>query len=47
MNQPGDPNIQAAVRTAGLLAALTHIGNVCFHGIATNITGPSPKIDGN
>lgn len=46
MNQHGDPNIEAA-RTAGLLAALTHIDNVGFHGIATNLTGASPKIDRN
>ena len=37
----------AAARTAGLLAALTHIDNVGFHGIATNLTGASPKIDRN
>ena len=47
MNQHGDPNIEAAVRTAGVLAALTHIDNVGFHGIATNLTGASPKIDRN
>ena len=47
MNQHGDPNIEEAVRTAGVLAALTHIDNVGFHGIATNLTGASPKIDRN
>jgi hypothetical protein len=47
MNHHGDPNSQAAVRTAGLLAALTYIDNVGFHGIATNLTGASPKIDRN
>ena len=47
MNQHGDPKIEAAVRTAGVLAALTHIDNVGFHGIATNLTGASPKIDRN
>lgn len=47
MNQHGDPNIQGAVWTAGLITALTHIDNVGFHGIATNLTGTSPKIDRN
>lgn len=47
MNHDADPNIRAAVLTAGLLAALTHIDNVGFHGIATNLTGTSPKIDRN
>ena len=47
MNQTGDPKIEAAVRTTGVLAALTHIDNVGFHGIATNLTGTSPKIDRN
>ncbi|MDQ0677336.1 hypothetical protein QFZ30_000718 [Arthrobacter pascens] len=47
MNQHGDPNTEEAVRTAGVLAALTHIDNVGFHGIATNLTGASPKIDRN
>ncbi|MFW0773018.1 hypothetical protein ACLRGI_07595 [Paenarthrobacter nitroguajacolicus] len=37
----------AAARTAGVLAALTHIDNVGFHGIATNLTGASPTIDRN
>lgn len=46
MNQHGE-NIEAAVRTASVLAALTHIDNVGFHGIATNLTGASPKIDRN
>lgn len=30
---------------AGLLASLTYIDNVGFHGIATTLTGPAPKID--
>lgn len=47
MNEHQDPNAEAAVRTAGLIAALTHIDNVGFHGIATNLTGASPKIDRN
>ena len=38
---------QPAEFVAGLLAALTHIDNVGFHGIATNLTGASPKIDRN
>jgi hypothetical protein len=33
--------------TAGVLAALAFIDNVGFHGIATNLTGPAPKIDRN
>ncbi|WOC63472.1 hypothetical protein RI444_22730 (plasmid) [Paenarthrobacter sp. AT5] len=32
---------------AGLLAALTFIDNVGFHGIATTLTGSEPKIDRN
>lgn len=47
MNQHGDPNMRAAVRAAGVLAALTHIDNMGFHAIATNLTGASPKIDRN
>lgn len=31
--------------TAGLIAALTHIDGVGFHGIATSIGKPSPAID--
>lgn len=46
MDHP-ETNLEATVLTAGLLAALTHIDNVGFHGIATNLTGPSPKIDRN
>jgi len=46
MDHP-ETNHEAAARTAGLLAALTHIDNVGFHGIATNLTGASPKIDRN
>ena len=45
MNQHGDPNVGAVVRTAGLIAALTYIDNVGFHGIATRLTGTSPRID--
>ncbi|MBO1268079.1 hypothetical protein [Arthrobacter cavernae] len=40
-------NPEAAARTAALLAGLTHIDNVGFHGIATNLAGASPKIDRN
>jgi hypothetical protein len=43
----GETNAEAAGRTAGLLAALTCIDNVGFHGIATNLTGATPKIDRN
>ncbi|AOY74154.1 hypothetical protein ARZXY2_4655 (plasmid) [Arthrobacter sp. ZXY-2] len=32
---------------AGVLAALTHIDTVGFHGIATTLTGAEPKIDRN
>lgn len=32
---------------AGVLAALTHIDNVGFHGIASTLTGSDPKIDRN
>lgn len=42
-----EQNPGTAASIAGLLAALTHIDNVGFHGIATNLTGASPKIDGN
>lgn len=42
-----ETNQGAAAQTAGILAALTHIDNVGFHEIATNLTGPSPKIDRN
>ncbi|PVZ60884.1 hypothetical protein [Arthrobacter sp. H-02-3] len=45
MNHHGDPNVEAAVRTAGLIAALTYIDHVGFHGIATSLTGASPRID--
>ncbi|MHA7223992.1 hypothetical protein ACX80S_17000 [Arthrobacter sp. RHLT1-20] len=47
MNQDVNPSAAAAVRTAGLLAALTYIDTVGFHGIATNLAGASPKIDRN
>lgn len=47
MHQHEDPNSAATVRIVGMLAALTHIDNVGFHGIATNLTGASPKIDRN
>lgn len=43
---PGEGN-EPAAGTAGVLAALTHIDGVGFHGIATNLTGPEPKIDPN
>ncbi|WP_017197948.1 hypothetical protein [Arthrobacter sp. M2012083] len=32
---------------SGVLAALTHIDTVGFHGIATTLTGPEPAIDRN
>ncbi|MET4901716.1 hypothetical protein PV760_13675 [Paenarthrobacter sp. CC6] len=32
---------------AGILAAMTHIDTVGFHGIATTLTGAEPKIDRN
>ncbi|GAP60730.1 hypothetical protein AHiyo1_43110 [Arthrobacter sp. Hiyo1] len=35
----------AGTQTAGLIAALTHIDGVDFHGIATSIGKPSPNID--
>lgn len=31
----------------GMLAALTHIDTIGFHGIATTLTGAEPKIDRN
>jgi hypothetical protein len=36
-----------ALPVAGLLAALTHIDTVGFHGIAKTLTGANPKIDRN
>ncbi|MEY9776327.1 hypothetical protein [Arthrobacter sp. MW3 TE3886] len=45
MSHHGDPNVETAVRTAGLIAALTYIDNVGFHGIATSLTGTAPRID--
>ncbi|MFJ5955349.1 hypothetical protein ACIQC5_05250 [Paenarthrobacter sp. NPDC092416] len=44
-----DPSNTGAqpVTPAGLLASLTYIDNVGFHGIATTLTGPDPKIDRN
>ncbi len=42
-----DPHNSHAEGTAGVLAALAFIDNVGFHGIATNLTGPAPKIDRN
>lgn len=47
MTEHQDPNNNAAVRAASLIATLTHIDNVGFHGIATTLTGASPKIDRN
>ena len=47
MSEHGNSSVEAAAGTAGLLAALTHIDNVGFHGIAMNLTGASPKIDRN
>lgn len=47
MSEHGNPSVEAAAVTAGLLAALTYIDNVGFHGIAMNLTGASPKIDRN
>lgn len=38
---------EPAVPVAGVLAALTHIDTVGFHGIATALTGAEPKIDRN
>jgi len=38
---------ESAVTAAGLLAVLTHIDTVGFHGIATALTGAEPKIDRN
>lgn len=43
---PSDTGAQP-VTPAGLLASLTYIDNVGFHGIATTLTGPDPKIDRN
>lgn len=45
MNHHKEPDIDAAVRTAGRIAALTYIDNVGFHSIATSLTGASPRID--
>jgi hypothetical protein len=42
-----EENTTSAARVTGVLAALTHIDGVGFHGIATNLTGPAPKIDRN
>lgn len=47
MNEDRDRGSEAAVTTAGLVAALTHIDHVGFHAISTNLTGASPKIDRN
>ncbi|NQD89688.1 hypothetical protein HP499_18045 [Paenarthrobacter sp. CM16] len=41
------PDTERGDYVAGLLAALTYIDNVGFHGIATTLTGPEPKIDPN
>lgn len=45
MHQDGGPSVEAAVPTAGLIAAPTYIDNVGFHGIATSLTAASPRID--
>lgn len=47
MGEHGNSSVEAAAGAAGLLAALTYIDNVGFHGIAMNLTGASPKIDRN
>jgi hypothetical protein len=47
MSEHGNSSVEAAAGTAGLLAALTYIDNVGFHGIAMNLTGATPKIDRN
>jgi hypothetical protein len=39
------PQENHTARVPGVLAALTHIDGVGFHGIATNLTGPAPNID--
>lgn len=44
MNQP---HTHEPAGGTGILAALTYIDNVGFHGIATNLTGLTPKIDRN
>lgn len=36
-----------AFPVAGLPAVLTHIDTVCFHGVATTLTGTDPKINRN
>ncbi|NHW49323.1 MULTISPECIES: hypothetical protein [unclassified Paenarthrobacter] len=41
------PDTERTDSIAGLLAALTHIDNVGFHGIARTLTGPEPTIDRN
>lgn len=45
MNDQMGPNVEAAVRTAGLIAALSYLDHVGFHGIATSLTGTAPRID--
>ncbi|WP_346960469.1 hypothetical protein [uncultured Arthrobacter sp.] len=45
MNHHGDPNVEAVVPTEGLVAALTFIDNVGFHGIATSLTGTAPLVE--
>lgn len=47
MSEHGNSGVEAAARTAGLIAALTYIDNVGFHAIAMNLAGASPKIDRN
>ncbi|NKR13624.1 hypothetical protein QN084_12680 [Paenarthrobacter sp. R1] len=41
------PAAEPAGITTALLAVLTHIDTVGFHGIATALTGSEPKIDRN
>lgn len=40
-----DQSSDTAVRTAGMIATLTYIDGVGFHGIATSIAKPSPTIN--
>jgi hypothetical protein len=42
-----NPGREAPLSVAGLLAALTCIDTVGFHGIATTLTGAEPRIDRN
>ncbi len=40
-----DQSNDSAIRTAGMIAALTHIDGVGFHGIATTVSKPTPTIN--